>query len=241
MMKKNSVNSLEQELHSKKVVCGIDEAGRGPVLGPMVICGICFKESNLSFLTKIGVKDSKKLTKEKRTELAKLLKEAAINFKLIKVSCREIDDREQKRISLNKLEQLKMVEIINELKPDIIYIDAADVNEVRFGKLIESDLSYHPEKIISKHKADDLFPIVSAASILAKDRRDIIIDNLRREYTELGYNDCGSGYASDERSVAFLREWIKKHKKPPMFARKSWKTTKKILEEEVYTKKLTDF
>ncbi len=240
-MKKSSVNSLEQELPSKKVVCGIDEAGRGPVLGPMIICGICFKESNLSFLKKIGVKDSKKLTKEKRTELAKLLKETAINFKVIKVSCREIDDREQKRISLNKLEQLKMVEIINELKPDVIYIDAADVNEARFGKLIERDLSYHPEKIISKHKADDLFPIVSAASILAKDRRDIIIDNLRKEYTELGYNDCGSGYASDERSISFLREWIKKHKKPPKFARKSWKTTKKILEEELYTKKLTDF
>jgi ribonuclease HII len=235
------VNSLEQKLPNNKVVCGIDEAGRGPVLGPMIICGICFKESNLSFLTEIGVKDSKKLTKEKRAELAKVLKEKAINFKLIKVTCKEIDDREQKRISLNKLEQLKMVKIINKLKPDIIYIDAADVNEDRFGKLIKRSLSYCPEKIISKHKADDLFPIVSAASILAKNRRDGIIDDLRKEYIELGYNDCGSGYTSDGRSVSFLRDWIKKHKKPPKFARRSWETTKKILEEEVYTKKLTDF
>lgn len=241
-MKRNSYNSLKREpLKNKRIICGIDEAGRGPVLGPMIICGICFEESKLSYLKELGVKDSKKLKKEKRTELAKILKREAYRFKLVEVSCVEIDDREKKKISLNKLEELKMVLILNHLKPDIIYIDAADVNEKRFGKSIHKELSYKPQKIISKHKADDLFPIVSAASILAKNRRDAIIDRLRNKYKELGYNDCGSGYASDQRSVNFLREWIKKHKNPPKFARKSWETTKKILEEEIYTKKLTDF
>ena len=235
-MKRNLLTSSKNQEFNHDVICGIDEAGRGPVLGPMVICGVCFFEADLEMLGNIGVKDSKKLSPKKRYELAKIIKNKCKSYKTIVVSAQEIDAREKKRITLNKLEEIKMAEIIEELKPNIIYIDAADVNEVRFGKSIQTLLNYSPKKIISKHKADDLYPIVSASSIIAKDMRDSIIEELKKSY-----GDFGSGYPSDARTIKFLREWIKEKKKTPPLARKSWETTKKIIREELYTKKIIDF
>ena len=223
---------------SKKpsIICGIDEAGRGPVIGPLILCGVCFEESQLPFLKKIGVRDSKKLSPKRRKELAKTIKDNCLSFEIINVSAKEIDKRETDRITLNRLEELKMADIINKLKPDEIYIDAADVNEERFGKSIERLLDYSPNKIVSKHKADDLFPIVSAASIIAKDTRDDVIDKFKQKY-----GDIGSGYPSDKRTTDFLRNWIKKNKNFPPFVRISWETTKKILDQEVKNKKITDY
>ena len=209
---------------------------KGSVLGPMVICGICFIESNLSFLPEIGVKDSKKTSPQKRHQLAKILKKKCHSLKIIEISAQEIDERELKKITLNRLEELKMAEIINDLRPDMIYIDAADVNEERFGISIMNLLDYQPKEIISKHKADDTFPIVSASSIVAKDRRDTLIEKMHKNY---GF--FGSGYPSDTRTIKFLRNYAKKFKKVPKIARKSWETTKKIINEEVSTKKITDF
>ncbi len=223
---------------SKKpsIICGIDEAGRGPVIGPLILCGVCFEESQLTFLKEIGVRDSKKLSPKRRKELAKTIKDNCLSFEIINVSAKEIDKRETDRITLNRLEELKMADIINKLKPDVIYIDAADVNEERFGKSIERSLDYSPNKIISKHRADDTFPIVSAASIIAKDTRDGVIDKFKQKY-----GDIGSGYPSDKRTTDFLRNWIKKNKNFPPFVRISWETTKKILDQEVKNKKITDY
>jgi len=224
--------------YSKKpsIVCGIDEAGRGPVIGPLILCGVCFEESQLTFLKKIGVRDSKKLSPKRRKELAKIIKDNCFSFEIIKVSAKEIDKRETDRITLNRLEELKMADIINKLKPDVIYIDAADVNEERFGKSIERLLDYSPNKIVSKHRADDTFPIVSAASIIAKDTRDDVIDKFKQKY-----GDIGSGYPSDKRTTDFLRNWVKKNKNFPPFVRISWETTKKILDQEVKNNKITDY
>ena len=224
--------------YSKKpsIICGIDEAGRGPVIGPLILCGVCFEESKLPLLKEIGVRDSKKLSPKRRKQLAKTIKDICFSFEIIRVSAKEIDKRETDRITLNRLEELKMADIINKLKPNVIYIDAADVNEERFGKSIERSLDYSPNKIISKHRADDIYPIVSAASIIAKDTRDDVIDKLKQKY-----GDIGSGYPSDKRTTDFLREWIRKNKTIPPFVRSSWETTKKILGQEVENKKITDY
>ena len=224
------------ENNSVELVCGIDEAGRGPVLGPMVICGVCFVKPNLMYLTEIGAKDSKKLTTKRRRELAKKIKKKCHSYEIIVLSAQEIDAREKNKITLNRLEELKMAEIINKLKPGIIYLDAADVDEKRFGNSIKKLLNYRPKEIISKHRADDIYPIVSAGSIIAKDKRDTIIEEIKKNYGEFG-----SGYPSDKRTTDFLREWIKKHKKAPLFARKTWDTTKKILNEEIGNKKITNY
>ncbi len=236
MMKRNSLSSSKNQGTNQEVICGIDEAGRGPVLGPMVICGVCFLKSKLGLLTEIGVKDSKKLSTKRRSELAKIIKENCKTYIAKVIGAQEIDAREKNKITLNRLEELKMAEIINELKPDVIYIDAADVIEDRFTTSIQALLNYSPKKITSKHKADDLYPIVSASSIIAKDMRDRLIEELKERY-----GDFGSGYPSDVRSTTFLRDWIRKNKKAPPIARKSWETTKKIIREELYTKKITDF
>jgi len=209
---------------------------KGSVLGPMVISGICFFKSKLNFLSEIGVKDSKKLSPKKRSELAKILKNNCHSHKNVIVRAQEIDQRELKRITLNRLEEVKMAEIINDLKPDIIYIDAVDVNEERFGISIKNSLNYIPKKVISKHKADDIYPIVSAGSIIAKDTRDVLIGELKNTYGNLG-----SGYPSDARTIEFLRSYIKKYKKAPIIARKSWVTTKRIITEELTSRKITDF
>ncbi|MFX1447501.1 MAG: ribonuclease HII [Promethearchaeota archaeon] len=230
------MNSSKNQVIKQELICGIDEAGRGPVLGPLVICGVCFIKSELDLLDKIGVKDSKKLSMKRRADLAKIIKKKCNSYKTIIINAQEIDAREEKRITLNKLEEIKMAEIINELQPDVIYLDAADVNEERFKKSIIKQLRYAPKKIVSKHKADDLYPIVSASSIIAKDSRDKIIEDLKNKY-----GNFGSGYPSDIRSIEFLREWIKERKKVPHFARKTWETTKKIIREELTNAKITDF
>ncbi len=209
---------------------------KGSVLGPMVLSGICFFKSKLDFLSEIGVKDSKKLSPSKRVELAKILKNNCHSYKIVVVGAQEIDQRELTRITLNRLEEIKMAEIINDLKPQIIYIDAVDVNEERFGNSIKQLLNYKPKDVISKHKADDIYPIVSAGSILAKDKRDALIEKLKDTF-----GNFGSGYPSDKRTIEFLRGYIKKHKSIPNIARKSWDTTKRIINEELTFRKITDF
>ena len=218
------------------LICGIDEAGRGPVIGPLVLCGVCFDHAKLDYLKEIGVKDSKKLSSKKRNTLAKLIKDNCHSFEIIILSAKEIDQREENKLTLNQLEELKMAEIINKLRPNIVYIDAADVNETRFGNSIKNLVQYEPIKIISKHRADDIYPIVSAASIIAKDKRDSILDKLNKEY-----GNMGSGYPSDKRTTDFIRRWVKKNKSVPYFVRTSWETTKKIITEEINNKKITEF
>jgi ribonuclease HII len=202
----------------------------------MVICGISFLSSKLDFLSELGVKDSKKLSPKKRTKLAILLKENCLSYKIAIVPVDEIDERVSKKITLNQLEELKMAEIIDELKPEKIYIDAADVNEKRFGQSIKKLLSFNPKFIISEHKADEKYPIVSAASIVAKYERDSIIAGLKQMY-----GDFGSGYTSDRKTIDFMRNWIIKNKSIPRIVRKSWETTKVLAEELIYNKKLTEY
>ncbi|MFW9867241.1 MAG: ribonuclease HII [Candidatus Thorarchaeota archaeon] len=205
-------------------------------MGPLVLCGVCIQETDLPFLLEIGVKDSKKLSTKRRRALADLIINNCHSYKIIIVSPDEIDQREVKKITLNELEEKKMAEIINILKPSSIYIDAVDVNEARFRKSILKLIDYIPEEIISKHKADDIFPIVSAASIIAKDKRDSIIEEIKEKF-----GDFGSGYPSDRKTISFLRNWMKEKKNVPPFARKSWETTKKIFNEEVINRKISDF
>ncbi len=190
----------------------------------------------MDFLYELEIKNSKKLTKKKRQGFLEILKINCHSHAFSIVSPKEIDARYENKLSLNQLEELKIKSIINELKPDIIYIDAADVNEERFGQSILNTLNFRPKELVSKHKADDLFPIVSAASILAKEMRDHLIDELKKKYGPIG-----SGYPSDAKTIEFLRNYIRIHKKIPSFARKSWRTIKKLLDEELYNRKISDY
>jgi ribonuclease HII len=218
------------------MICGVDEAGRGPVLGPLVVAGVCI--TNESILKNIGVKDSKKISALKRQSIAQSLINVVDNYKVLVIPASDIDDM-RKVMTLNEVEVHAFSKVIKNLKPDICYVDAADVNAERFGNNISTNLSLKIN-IISKHKADDIYPIVSAASIIAKTYRDNEVKKIS-EILEKKLNlPLGSGYPADPITQTFLREWVKRFNKLPPHTRHSWKTAKNIFLEST-NKKLDDF
>ena len=206
-------------------ISGIDEAGRGPVIGPLVIAGVLFKENDLPKLVNLGVKDSKLLSPQKRETLALQIRELALKWHIVLLSPAEIDrvvESRRKLHKLNRLEAQAMAKVITVLKPDVVYVDASDVLADRFKEHIAENLSFSP-KIISEHKADVKYPVVSAASIIAKVERDKVISQLQKKH-----GNMGCGYPSDSNTIKFLEDWIRKFCSYPDFVRKSWKTAKRI-------------
>jgi len=141
---------------------------KGPVIGPLVIAGVAFTDDKK--LMELKVRDSKKCSPKRRENLAKQIKEIALNYEILVIPASAIDDM-RKVMTLNEIEVNAFIKVIKKLKPELCYVDSADVNEERFANDILSGLNYKPT-IISKHKADDIYPVVSAASILAKTKRD---------------------------------------------------------------------
>ncbi len=207
-------------------VSGVDDAGRGPVIGPLVIAGILVEEESAALLKNIGVKDSKMLAAIRREKLAVEIRKLIIDSHIVELSPREVDEvvhRAPKLKRLNYLEAVAMARVIEQLKPEIAYVDASDVVPERFGRDIMDQLSYRP-KIVSEHYADSTYPVVSAASILAKVQRDDRIRDLKREY-----GDFGSGYSTDERTVKFLEEYYRSNGTFPPIVRQSWETLPNIV------------
>jgi len=202
-------------------IAGIDEAGRGPAIGPMVVAAVVVDEKNLSKLRELGVRDSKRLTPKRRERLFNEIIKLLDDYVILELWPREIDSRKG---TLNEFEVENFIKALNSLriKPDVVYIDAADVKEERFGEDIRRGLNFNAE-IVAEHKADDRFVPVSAASILAKVTRDRAIERLKEEYGEIG-----SGYPSDPKTRAFLEEYYRQHGDFPPIVRKTWKTLKKI-------------
>ncbi|NPA75364.1 MAG: ribonuclease HII [Euryarchaeota archaeon] len=201
------------------MVCGVDEAGRGPVIGPMVVAGVC---ANEEFLREIGVRDSKRLTPGRRERLAELIKNEAERV-VVRVVAPEEIDRMRESMTINELEVQVFSEVITELHAEVVYVDAADVNEERFAEKIKARVPFEVE-IISRHKADDIYPAVSAASIIAKVERDRLIEKIA---SEIG--DFGSGYPADPRTTEFLLQYYREHGAMPPHVRMSWKSVKKII------------
>lgn len=215
------------------MISGIDEAGRGPVLGPMVVAGV--KVHDDGDLIELGVKDSKKLSPSKREEMEQKIKDRC-EFTIKTIPAKEIDLL-RKSMSLNLLEVKKFAEIINELclESDTCYVDSASVDENKFKEMINKNLQFHPQ-IISKHGADDDYPVVSAASILAKVKRDRKTQEISEE---LGV-DIGSGYPSDMKTREFLKNWISNKGSLPPYTRKSWETSQELM-NRAKTRSLDDF
>jgi ribonuclease HII len=207
------------------LVAGVDEAGRGSVIGPLVVAGISIEENKISKLMDLGVKDSKLLSPEKRATLAKQIRELVMNCHVMFLSPLEIDqvvETGKRLYRLNRLEAQSMARVIAILKPDVAYVDAADVVANRFGEHISENLDF-TLKLVSEHKADLTYPVVSAASIIAKVERDKAIFNLKKKH-----GDLGCGYPSDSITINFLGDWIRKFGTYPDFVRKSWKTSKRL-------------
>jgi len=218
------------------MISGVDEAGRGPCIGPLVVAGVNVEDN--SKLVKNHVRDSKKLTPRRREYLAKKIEKLAIDYEILVIPAKDIDDM-RKVMTLNEIEVNAFTRVIKKLKPEVCYVDSADVDEERFSRDILNGLSFKPT-IISKHKADDTYPVVGAASILAKIRRDEEIRNISYRLEKKIGIPMGSGYPADPITIRFLRKWIKKYNSFPSEVRHSWKTIKN-LESEKKTKSLDDF
>ena len=209
---------------------GLDEAGRGPVLGPMVMGGIIIPEKKEKIVECMGVKDSKKVTPKRRAVLSRKLTKM-FDYELVEISARDIDLMRAKGINLNQIEKLAMKQIIRKLDSDKIIIDALDVKEGRLQEEMQEYAGPNRE-VLAEHKADENYLAVGAASIIAKHRRDQIIDELNRNYikTTKDKNGIGSGYPSDPKTKAFLKQYT--YDEMPEFVRRSWGTVQKIKEEE---------
>lgn len=210
------------------LISGVDDAGRGSVIGPLAIAGVSLEEKHLPKLVDLGVKDSKLLSPQRRETLARQIRELALSCHIVLLTPAEIDhvvETGRRLYKLNRLEAQAMAEVIVVLKPDVVYVDASDVLPNRFRDHIAENLPFQP-KIISEHKADTKYPIVSAASILAKVERDGALFELQKKY-----GDMGCGYPTDSNTIKFLECWIKKFGSYPDFVRKSWKPAKRVKRE----------
>ncbi len=207
------------------LVAGVDEAGRGCVIGPLVVAGVLVQEENLPLLVELGVKDSKLLTPKKRELLYPNILSLCKSHHIIKIAPNEIDKvvHSARRLHrLNRLEARTMAMAIEALKPNEAFVDAADVLAYRFGNHIRECLTVKT-RIVSRHKADRIFPVVSAASIIAKVERDAEIARLKEEF-----GDFGSGYLTDDKTMDFLRHLLDKFGDYPSCVRQSWEPAKRV-------------
>ncbi len=240
------------------MILGIDEAGRGPVLGPLVVAALAWNGEDE--LEEMGVKDSKLLSPSRRACLFNRLREIGGHC-IMEISAEGIDEA-RRRMTINHLEVLAFSSVLSSisqntevLHPDLpsgctlsmeaapsridhVIVDAADTNADRFGKRI---LHFHNEltggssiSITSMHKADLHHPVVGGASILAKVTRDMKISELEAEVGR----KIGSGYPGDPVTREFLGSWVREFGRFPHFARRSWKTCLAFSPEQ---RKLSDY
>jgi ribonuclease HII len=202
------------------VICGVDEAGKGSVLGPLVVAAVACGSDEEAAAT--GARDSKTLSPGRREEIyAEILARFRIATRTIPPE--RIDARP--RLSLNTCIARAHAAVISDLRPDLAILDACDVDADRYGRTVARFLPRRC-RLLSIHEADRRHPVVGAASIVAKVLRDRAIAGLAREHGEIG-----SGYPSDPVTIAYLRNYLKSRGVPPPFARRSWATTRALVSE----------
>jgi ribonuclease HII len=198
---------------------GIDDAGRGPVIGPMVLAGCLVDEEIEKYFKQIGVKDSKELTQARREFLKQKILEKVKSHEIVVIEPNEIDSKNGDGVKLNEVEALAAAEIINKLNKTEekikIIIDCPSTTISKWCDFLKTKLKILSNLEIScEHKADQNHVSVSAASILAKCARKI--------YGE----EIGTGYPSDPLTCRFLEQNALNHKNSGIF-RKTWSTWKR--------------
>ena len=216
------------------VVCGVDDAGRGSMIGPLVIAGVAVKRGGIGRLREIGVRDSKALSPARREELYGRITGAAHCWHASRIGPSTID-RSVARHRLNALEAAYMARVISRLGAGTAYVDACDVDAGRFGRTVSSMVRGRGRgcTVHSHHRADSRFEVVAAASIVAKVVRDREVARIARRHG--GRDVVGSGYPSDGRTVRFVEKWIAESGgTAPPFARSSWKPVRAMLMDAMW-------
>lgn len=209
-------------MEGKKFIAGIDEAGRGAVIGPLVVAGVSVKEGKERDLKRMGVRDSKELPRSRMFKLADKIEKIAKDIIVINIGPCKIDNYRRAGVSLNKLECMRFADVVNYLRPGKVFIDLPDTNHFKFNGFLKSMLRHEPE-IVLEHRADQNYPIVGAASIMAKVAREKEIEKLKKRY-----GDFGPGYSSNPRTIQWLKDWREKNREFPDIVRKTWITAEAI-------------
>ena len=204
---------------SPAVLCGVDEAGKGAVLGPLVVAAVGADDQDE--LAGIGVKDSKVLPPARRKELCEIIC-SRYPYTVYLVEPCEINLL-RSQMTMNALMARAHARVITDLSASVAYVDACDVNAARYGTMVGENVGCTC-RIVSEHHADTRWPLVSAASIVAKVFRDEAIAELAGTHGEIG-----SGYPSDRTTITFLEAYLASNRKPPSFARASWQTTRTLV------------
>jgi ribonuclease HII len=210
------------------LILGIDDAGRGPVIGPMVLAGCLIDDKVESELKKLGVKDSKQLTQKRREFLSEKIKELAETFEVVLAYPEEIDGKNKAGINLNALEAIKMAEVINRINKGFdkikVIIDCPSVSIEKWKDYLKTKVNNLSNlEIVCEHKADVNYVAVSAASVLAKCVREIEMGKLKEQYGD----EIGSGYCSDPLTTKFLQKHAQTYGDKGIF-RKTWSTWKDV-------------
>ena len=214
---------------------GVDEAGRGPVIGPLIVCAISIPSNDYNILREIGARDSKALSKSRRESIYKLIHQEAIerNWNVGIIECEPFRiDHNNSVSNLNELEVTLFSEAIKNSNDNdesgCIFLDACDVNQERFGNNVKSKLgpSWSNWRIISEHSMDSSNSLVAASSIVAKVTRDNAMHELSKE---IGI-DLGSGYPSDPKTRSSINELIA-GKNPHDCLRWTWSTVRRAWQE----------
>lgn len=204
------------------LLLGADEAGKGPVVGSMFVAGLVIDEERLFDLAAFGVRDSKQLTPTRREALARKITGIATDQYILEVQPGVIDELRQV-MTMNDLMVRSFAQVVARLKADRAILDAADVDASRFAERVRS-ASKTAMDLTAEHKADERHKVVSAASILAKVRRDASIRELERTMC----CKIGSGYPHDPDTIEFLTAWVREKGDLPACARHSWATAQRI-------------
>ncbi len=204
------------------VVLGVDEAGRGPIIGPMVVAGVAMCREDAESLWVLGVDDSKALKRLQREKLVGVIEERALQVIRVYVPPRLIDE-----VNLNVLERntiafivARCLDVLGERLQEV-YVDA--VGDPKRVESVVRRVGFKGRVVVEPH-ADSRYAVVAAASIVAKVYRDEVIDELRRLY-----GVRGSGYPSDPETLAWIREeYERSPEEPPWFVRRSWGTLRRV-------------
>ena len=205
------------------MICGVDEAGKGSVLGPMVVAAVgCRATEDLAALP---IRDSKVLRPKQREALYQILFRD-FSIAIVTIDAAGIDDA-RSRMTMNTCVAELHAEALTGLRPEYAYVDACDVNAERYGRTVAAYLDF-PCEIVAEHRADARHKIVGAASVVAKVTRDRAIQELSEQYGKIG-----SGYPSDPTTIEFLRGYIREYGNPPLCARRSWKTVTNLYQTQM--------
>ncbi len=201
----------------QRTTLGIDEAGRGPAIGPMVLAAVCLGTKAARALSRAGLQDSKAYGASEKARQIRADLAAQVYARAESVSVRIVDveqiDRRVNNNELNALEREVAVELIKGSAPaDKIIAD---------GKVLFGPLQADYPHLVVYNRAEERHVSVAAASVIAKSHRDAIFSRIAHQYAEQFGEIRGGGYANSA-TRRFLRAYAEKHRCLPPEARTSW-------------------